>query len=135
MKTYKPPRNIAIGYAQERIVKHLKEHGEATGNELYKLSSKKSKPLSQLIEKGIVYRKNKKYKLFKTEYDELFQEFLTDIALDLFVQSEKSDITALDEKDLKLMGVSQETLDTWKELIPDFLKDLLSRSIENQVKA
>lgn len=64
--TYKPIPNIALGYSQERIVQYLKEHGEATGSELYKRSSKQSKPLEQLKEKGIVIETDSgKYRLRK----------------------------------------------------------------------
>lgn len=56
---YNPLPNIGLGYAQERICDYLKEHDEATTFELYKLSSKQSKPLNQLSKKGIVIKNEK----------------------------------------------------------------------------
>ncbi len=56
---YKPLPNIGLGYAQERICNYLKEHDEATTVELYKLSSKQSKPLKRLLENGIVIKNEK----------------------------------------------------------------------------
>ena len=57
---------IALGYAEERICQYLKEKGEASSGELYKLSSKKSKPLNRILEKGIIMGKSGKYRLRKT---------------------------------------------------------------------
>lgn len=81
--TYKPVPNIALGYSQDRIVQYLKEHSEAAGSELYKLSSKQSKPLEQLKEKGIVIETDGgKYRLRKTvqcdrlRYERLFLNHL-----------------------------------------------------------
>lgn len=61
---YQPIPIIGLGYAQEKICQYLKEHDEAPGFELYKLSGKKSKPLKQLLEKSIVIKlDNGRYQL------------------------------------------------------------------------
>jgi len=61
---FKSHLNCKLSYAQERIVDFLEVHDEVTGAELYKLSSKKSDPLKQLLDKGVVIKnEDGKYQL------------------------------------------------------------------------
>lgn len=63
---YKPIRKIALSYAEDRIIKYLKEHNEAKSFDIYKISSKRSKPLKSLLEKEIVIKNERgKYQLRK----------------------------------------------------------------------
>jgi hypothetical protein len=42
------------GYAEQRIIDHLKKNGTATSTELYNLSSKRSEPLKWLLEQNYI---------------------------------------------------------------------------------
>lgn len=114
------------GYAERKIIEYLQAHEEATATELYRITNNRVEPLKNLLNRKIVYKtKNRKYILLyrwgQTELNELFQEFLIDVALDYFFKH---------LEDLQKQGITDieisnpEILDTYGKLIPVFLEAL-----------